>query len=566
MTESPKKKLLDGKYEVISVVGRGSGSVVYHAKNTSGDKGEVALKVLIGDKKDISKTDEKLRREALATVSCYHRYVIRLDDFRTIGNLCYLTLEYAPEHDLRKFTAKRGGKVSYDIVELFFTQCAEALEYIHKIGIIHRDIKPDNILVSSEKEIRIGDFGVALLPGDPSAIDELKKAVGTLDYMAPEVLEGTASDQKSDIFALGVSFYEMLSGKHPFAGVPLAKQLDARKSDAYPPLKTLVPDVPDHLASIITQCLEYDPKKRFPGAKQLLEQLALSKIRGTEFESRMNLTDKKSDGTELEDSSSKNAPRRERQATVISKDPFPKMLEELSKTTPTETENKEEKLSRQPTVALSSEEVKNLTDKQTKKIPYTDEDEDDVDDDVDFNAQDTKTNHLRELLIKNIPIIAFVVLVLGWWFLPAPKMKDATKNKSNIVAQKLIATSLNTLPTVKEAIGLSPFPKLPTGTYAGNIAGFKGNLSKPLVIIVNAKKREATFIIGIDGWMPQTVSLDESVNNTLRIASNGLVFDLTGETTSEKIEGNFQGVTTTDFGSWSVIPILESANNSGEKK
>src|SRR5690606_21844946 len=145
-------------------------------------------------------------------VSCHHRYVVRLDDFHSIGDLSYLSMEYAPEADLRKYLAKKGGRLGIGQAEEYLRQTLEALDYVHRVGIIHRDIKPDNLLVLDENEIRLGDFGVALLPGDDPDSDEARLAIGTIDYMAPEVLSGKECSIASDLYALGVSFYETLSG------------------------------------------------------------------------------------------------------------------------------------------------------------------------------------------------------------------------------------------------------------------------------------------------------------------------------------------------------------------
>lgn len=271
-----KRKVFDSRYEILSIVGRGAASVVYHARHVDTPTNEVALKVLLNDKEQRS-AGERLRKEALAMVSSRHRYVIRLDDFHSVGDLCYLSMEYAPESDLRKYCAKTNGVLHPLQAELFLLQLAEALAFIHKAGIVHRDIKPDNMLVVSPKEIRLGDFGVAVLPGEQSSLDELRRGVGTMDYMAPEVLEGKVYSAASDLYSLGVSFYELLSGKHPFASLPLAEQLDRRAENRVIPLDQVAPQVPSYLSTVIMQAMRADPAARYSSAKDLAQAILVNK-------------------------------------------------------------------------------------------------------------------------------------------------------------------------------------------------------------------------------------------------------------------------------------------------
>lgn len=275
--DKKSKKLFDEHYEILGVVGRGSRSVVYHATLASNPKSNVALKVLLARKvkgKTVSNT-ELLRKEALAMVSARHRFVIRLDDFHTVNDISYLAMEYAPERDLTQYIAKHGGRLSPEQGQLFFTQAATALDFIHRAGIVHRDIKPSNILVINPHEIRIADFGVATLPGEQSDLSELAAGVGTMDYMAPEVLEGSSYDNRSDLYALCLSFYEMLSGKHPFEGASLADQLAVRRNDQMVNLKKIVPGINPRLASAIMQGLKYSSSDRPADAAALLQLVSV---------------------------------------------------------------------------------------------------------------------------------------------------------------------------------------------------------------------------------------------------------------------------------------------------
>lgn len=274
-----KKKLFDDQYEILSIVGRGSRSVVYHARMAGGSQEEVALKVLLAPPRaDVPggahgaptpSLRDQLSNEALAMIGARHHYVVRLNDFQSVQELCYLSLEYAPYGDLLAYTKTKGGQLDARQADRFFRQGVDAFHFIHSVGILHRDIKPDNILVLSDEEIRISDFGIALLPGTTGGVDPA--AMGTMSYLAPEVLNGAPHTTQADIYAFGVTFYELLSGRHPFEDVPPAHQLEVRKGIRH--ISIARPDVPVRLGDLVMSCLEFDPQTRVRSFRELLIEL-----------------------------------------------------------------------------------------------------------------------------------------------------------------------------------------------------------------------------------------------------------------------------------------------------
>ncbi len=286
LPSNKKRKIFDGRYEVIEIVGRGSDSVVYHAKHIGSSTQEVALKVLVNHKGKSSLT-ARLRKEALTLVSCRHKYVVRLDDFHSVDELCYLSMEYAPLGDLRKYAASHGGAIDADKAARFLHQSLEALDFVHATGVIHRDVKPENILVANDNEIRLADFGLALLPGDDVTVDDLKSGVGSFSYLPPESLEGVRYDTRSDLYALGLCFYELLSGTHPFESLPLAEQMEKRRDGSLQPLHALDSAIPQNLSAVISTLMKFDPNARFQSALEALQALAKPDFSEEMIEQRM---------------------------------------------------------------------------------------------------------------------------------------------------------------------------------------------------------------------------------------------------------------------------------------
>jgi serine/threonine-protein kinase len=183
-------------------------------------------------------------------------------------------MEYAPLGDLRKYLTATGKPLSSETGALFLKQALEGIDFIHATGVLHRDIKPDNILLINEKEIRLADFGLALLPGDEIDLEELQNGVGSLAYIPPELLEGASYDSRSDLYSLGVCFYEALSGTHPFEHAPLSEQLSVRRDGQVKPLHELNPNIPHHVSAVIATLMRYSADERFQTAIEALRALA----------------------------------------------------------------------------------------------------------------------------------------------------------------------------------------------------------------------------------------------------------------------------------------------------
>ena len=188
----------DKRYKVLSIIGRGRETVVYRAESIEGDTKEVAIKVLSGKKhKDLLLN--RLKHEATMLLLAEHPRVISIFGMHAIKDYIYLALEYAPMGDLFRLTNYCSTPLPPPQAEVFFIQCLEALAHLEKVGIIHRDIKPDNILVTGLHSVKIGDFGVASMSAPNHQRKDLHLAVGAISYLAPEILEGQICDFQSDL-------------------------------------------------------------------------------------------------------------------------------------------------------------------------------------------------------------------------------------------------------------------------------------------------------------------------------------------------------------------------------
>lgn len=478
MTEqAKKKKVFDGRYEILGIVGRGRKSVVYRAKNIVDGGPEVALKVLISDPKEVSSTRDKLRKEALAMVSSHHKFVVRLDDFHSVGDLSYLSMEFAPESDLRKYVNKSDGKLSEDLAKRFLTQAAKALDYIHSVGIIHRDIKPDNILVMNDQEIRIGDFGLALLPGDTQSPDEYQNAVGTMDYMAPELLEGRPCSIRTDLYALGVSFIELVTGKQPFSNTSISKQDEVRRSIQN------IEGLPASVRDILLALVQYEPTDRPKNAKELLAAIADPSLLKNTLSSEQK--------QESVGPSPKPAPSVESES---------KQIEEPKQLDIEETQVVQLIPQAAPKPTSVNKDLKKGTEKDSK--------------------QTLVTPGLSFRLLSRI-FVGLAMFLLGLKVLTTLfVVKEPVSNEAQVEESSLDLRTAS-------SDGVIDLARLPTGRYRGELTGVHPALeSAPFFIISDLENGSLVVSVGIEGWKPKIVNTIGQEIKSLTLSGGGILIEV----------------------------------------
>lgn len=259
-----------GRYEVIEELGKGGMGRVYKVYDKK-IKEVVALKLIRPEISTDEKAIERFNTELRLARKISHRHVCRMYDLGEEGISHFITMEYVPGEDLKRFI-KRSGQLTVGKAVSIARQICEGLAEAHHIGVIHRDLKPQNIMIDSEGNTRIMDFGIArFLEGDGMTTQGV--LIGTPDYMSPEQAELEDVDQRSDIYALGVILFEMVTGRVPFEGkTPLSIAMK-HKSQPPPDPRELNIQVTEDLSRVILRCLEKEKEKRCQSAEDLLADL-----------------------------------------------------------------------------------------------------------------------------------------------------------------------------------------------------------------------------------------------------------------------------------------------------
>jgi tRNA A-37 threonylcarbamoyl transferase component Bud32 len=262
--------LIDGRYEVTRLLGRGGMAEVYLAHDRLLDR-PVAVKVLREHLSGDDRLLTRFRREARAAAGLSHRNIVAVHDVGVDEEAPYIVMELVRGRALSDVLTEQGP-FSPDRVAEIGEAAARALEMAHQAGIVHRDVKPGNVMLTEDGDVKLLDFGIANAVRW-TRITDTPAVQGTAEYMAPEQIRGEPADRRSDIYALGVVLYELATGRPPFAGdTPLAIAY-RHLEEAPPPPQAVRPDLPDGLSSILLRCLAKQPGDRYGRAEDLASDL-----------------------------------------------------------------------------------------------------------------------------------------------------------------------------------------------------------------------------------------------------------------------------------------------------
>ena len=259
-----------GRYMVIDDLGKGGMGHVYRVLDTKIDE-EVALKFINPEIAADAKIIERFRNELKITRKITHRHVCRMYDLSEDGKSLFITMEYIPGEDLGNMI-QRLGRLPLEKAFPIAQQICEGLAEVHRLGVVHRDLKPKNIMIDREGNVKIMDFGLARTPHGIK-LTEVGQVVGTPAFMSPEQVNGETVDQRSDIFSLGIIMFAMLTEKLPFEADTTLTLALLHKTVRPPNPSTLNPRVSREFGQVILKCLEVDKEKRYQSAQDLLADL-----------------------------------------------------------------------------------------------------------------------------------------------------------------------------------------------------------------------------------------------------------------------------------------------------
>ncbi|MET0921192.1 MAG: protein kinase, partial [Acidimicrobiia bacterium] len=256
-------RVLGNRYRLIEPLARGGMATVWVADDPLLSR-RVAVKILRADLAEDGATRARFRNEAIAAARLNHPNIVATFDTGDDDGTAYIVMELVEGTNLRHLLDERGTLPTADVVRIG-REIADALDAAHEAGLVHRDVKPANVLVPPTGPVKVTDFGIAKATG----ADELTRTgtvMGTAKYLAPEQVNGRTADARTDVYALGLLLYEMCCGHPPFGGETDVATAMARLTTSPPSIRAERPDVPPALDDLVHRCLARDPAKRFASA------------------------------------------------------------------------------------------------------------------------------------------------------------------------------------------------------------------------------------------------------------------------------------------------------------
>ena len=264
------RNLIAGRYEVFQHIGQGGMADVFLAVDTILNR-QVAIKILRSELGTDAVSVLRFEREAQAATALSHPNIVEIYDVGEYKGHHFIVMEYVPGKTLKETIRKRGGLLTEEAVDIMI-QLTDAVAEAHRRGIIHRDLKPQNVIVKSDGTVKILDFGIALAKG-AMQLTQANNVMGSVHYLAPELAKGESATPQSDIYALGICFFEMLTGDVPFKADSAVQVALMHMRNEMPSVRKINPSVPQSVENIIIKATAKDPAKRYRSCNEMLEDL-----------------------------------------------------------------------------------------------------------------------------------------------------------------------------------------------------------------------------------------------------------------------------------------------------
>lgn len=259
--------LLNNRYQIESRLGIGGMAVVYKARDLMLER-VVAVKVLREDYSSDASFRERFRQEAKAAANLAHPSIVTIHDFGLDAGRLFIVMEYIQGSDLKSLLQKRGRYGVEEAIPLLIQACA-GIGYAHRAGLVHCDVKPQNMLVTPDQRLKVTDFGIARALASIRPDEKASVVWGSPQYFSPEQAAGEAPSPASDVYSLGIVLYEMLTGRLPFTGETATELSRQHRLEPPPPPRQYEPSIPPALEEIILKVLSKEPSARYRTADQL---------------------------------------------------------------------------------------------------------------------------------------------------------------------------------------------------------------------------------------------------------------------------------------------------------
>ncbi|MBQ7860428.1 MAG: Stk1 family PASTA domain-containing Ser/Thr kinase, partial [Faecalibacterium sp.] len=264
-------KKLDGIYQLQEQVGAGGMANVYKAEDLRNNQ-TVAVKILREEFSHDADLVRRFKNESRAISILNHPNIVKVYDISVTEKVQYIVMEYVDGITLKEYLNQRGGKITWRETLHFIGQILGALQHAHQNGVVHRDVKPQNIMLLSSGELKMMDFGIARISRAENQL-VTGKAMGSVHYISPEQAKGDLTDAKSDIYSVGVMMYEMLSGQLPFRSGSVVEVAIKQISDTPQPLAEIAPELPHALVEITERAMAKQPENRYPDVEAMLADI-----------------------------------------------------------------------------------------------------------------------------------------------------------------------------------------------------------------------------------------------------------------------------------------------------
>jgi len=268
--------IINNRYQISGTIATGGMAVIYKAQDLMLER-PVALKILKKELSDDLTFQNRFRQEARASANLIHPNIVTTFDFGYDRDRLFIVMEYVRGTELKNLIST-GEKISAKDAIDYLQQACRGLSYAHQQGFVHCDIKPQNLMVSDEKVLKITDFGISRAMDTVTREEQTDVVWGSPYYISPEQAAGKAPSPATDIYALGVVAYELFSGKLPFEAENSAELARMHRMETPKPVSEINPLIPDELNQIVMRCLEKDPQNRFESVGELEDALYLVKL------------------------------------------------------------------------------------------------------------------------------------------------------------------------------------------------------------------------------------------------------------------------------------------------